>query len=59
MSYKEHDEKVNAFEKLWREQFSTFPPLDKMTPEETEKFKNYTREVYLMGKECRRSFCHW
>ena len=45
MSYQEHDEKVNAFEKLWREQFSTFPPLDKMTPEEWERSKQVRERV--------------
>jgi hypothetical protein len=59
MSYQENDEKINAFERLWREQFSTYPPLDKMTHEEVEKFKDYTRQVYTMGKEGKRSFCHW
>jgi hypothetical protein len=59
MSYQEQDDRINAFEKMWREQFSTYPPLDKMTPEEAAKFKDYTREVYTMGKEGKRSSCHW
>ena len=50
MSYQEHDDKVNVFERMWWEQFSTFPPLDKMTPEEAEKFKEYTRRIWMMAK---------
>ncbi len=50
MSYQEHDEKINAFEILWREYFSTYPPMDKMTREEREKLKDYTHKVYMMGK---------
>lgn len=58
MSYQENDEYNNAFERLWREQFSTYPPLDKMTLEEAAEFKDYTRQVYTMGREGKRSFCH-
>ena len=55
-NYQEHDDRINAFEVLWREYLSTYPPLDKMTPEETEKFKEYTRKVYMMGKYGRPSY---
>ena len=49
-NYQEHDDFIIVFEILWRDYFSTYPPLDKMTWEEREKFKDYTRKVYLMGK---------
>jgi hypothetical protein len=56
MSYQEHDDRVKAFEVLWREYFSTYPPLDKMTPEEAAEFKEYTLKVYLMGKHGRPTY---
>lgn len=49
-NYQEHDDRIVAFEILWREYFSSYPPLDTMTTEEREKFKDYTRKVYRMGK---------
>lgn len=45
-----------AFERLWRDFFCTFPPMDTMSREEREKLKDYTRQVYLMGKYGRRYY---
>ena len=49
-NYQDHDTRNNVFEVMWREYFSTYPPLDKMTREEQDEFKAYTLKVYLMGK---------
>lgn len=55
-NYQEHEDRVVAFEILWRDYFSTYPPLDKMTREEREEFKAYTLKVYLTGKYGRPSY---
>jgi hypothetical protein len=55
-NYQEHDNQVTAFEHLWRDYLSTYPPMDKMTSEEAAKFKEYALKVYLMGKHGRPSY---
>lgn len=35
------------FERLWREEFSFIPPLDKMPAALRDKLKEYSRKVYM------------
>jgi hypothetical protein len=39
------------FEKQWATNYSTLPPLDKMSREEREKLKEYTWLVYQDGNK--------
>lgn len=57
-NYQDHEALIVKFEKLWREEFSAYPPMDTMSREEREKFKEYTRQVYMMAKE-KRSYYSW
>lgn len=36
-----------CFKYLWKNQFSMIPPMDKMTLEEREKFKEFAWKIYF------------
>ncbi|HNV97359.1 MAG TPA: hypothetical protein PLC59_02110 [Bacteroidales bacterium] len=56
MKNQEKEIRNNVFEFLWREHFLTYSPLDKMPREEAENFKEYTRKIYLLGREDENNF---
>jgi len=58
-NYQEHEDRINAFEILWRDWFSTYPPMDKMTFEEREEFKSLARKIYCTGRNSMRSSNNW
>jgi hypothetical protein len=49
---------IAQFEREWREQFSTYPPMDTMSREEREKFKEYPRRIWMLAKG-QRSYYSW
>lgn len=54
----ENEQVIAQFEREWREQFSTYPPLDAMSREEREKLKEYTRRIWMLAKG-QRSYYSW
>ena len=39
---------IAQFEREWRDQFSTYPPLDKMNDKDREKLKDYTIRIWMI-----------
>lgn len=52
-------DKTVGFEQLWKDWFSMYPPLDTMTWEEREKFKDFARKIYLLTRRGERSSRSW